>query len=55
MSVGNACFPHYLGRRPLPRVCGPASWISSFVVCSEGDVLRLPSLDHYLFSQTFGV
>ena len=45
----DAYFPHYLCRRLLPDVCGyPVSRIASVNVCSEGDVLRLPSLFHHL-------
>ena len=37
------------GRRLLPDVCGYlVSLTASIVVCSEGDVLRLPNLAHYL-------
>ena len=54
--MGDACFPHYLGRRLLPDVCGyPVSRIESVDICSEWDVLRLLSLAHYLLYQTFGV
>ena len=49
VAVGDACFPHYLGRRRLPDVCGyPASRIASVDVCDGVCVLRLPSLDHHL-------
>ena len=42
-GAGDACFPHNLGRRLLPDVCGYAvSRTASVDVCSKRDVLRLP-------------
>ena len=42
------------GRRRLSDVCGyPVSRTASVDVCSEGDVLRLPSFAHHLFSPNF--
>ena len=53
--MGDACFPHYLGRRLLPDVLGcPVSWIVSEDVCSKGYVLRLPRLARQLFTKRLG-